>query len=195
MATSNDINTGSIDTAYPVAGQDNDSQGFRDNFSNIKQALDNAKSALATVEGTAPSKQSANDFNDNIISKAIFRDTAMAAPSAETIAGETNVDYQSGHYRRLILTTEKNDTNTVVVTNWAPAEGLGHMMLEVRSNNTNQKFLNFSTPTGNILTDATNLNLSSDFDLTDTDARYIFEVWSPDQGSNIFIYYVGAFKS
>ena len=52
MATSNDINTGSIDTAYPVAGQDNDSQGFRDNFSNIKQALDNAKSALATVEGT-----------------------------------------------------------------------------------------------------------------------------------------------
>ena len=57
-----------------------------------------------------------------------------------------------------------------------------------------QKFLNFSTPTGNILTDATNLNLSSDFDMADAGAKYIFEVWSPDQGANIFIYYVGAFK-
>jgi len=193
MATSNDINTGSIDTAYPVAGQDNDSQGFRDNFSNIKQALDNAKSAISTIESTAPTTQASNDFNDNVISKAIFRDTAWSAPSAETVTGETNVDYQSGHYRRLILTTEKSDTNTVVITNWAPAEGLGHMVLEVRSNNTNQKFLNFSTPSGNILTDANNLNLSSDFDMTNANAKYIFEVWSPDQGANIFIYYVGEF--
>lgn len=194
MATSNDINTGSIDTAYPVAGQDNDSQGFRDNFSNIKQAIDNAKSAIAGIETTAPTTQGANDFNDNVISKSIFRDTAWSAPSAETIAGETNVDYQSGHYRRLILTTEKSDTNTIVVTNWAPAEGLGHMILEVRSNNTNQKFLNFSTPSGNILTDSTNLDLSSDFDMTDTNAKYIFEIWSPDQGANIFVYYKGKFN-
>ena len=28
-----------IDQAYPIAGQDNDSQGFRDNFKNIYQAL------------------------------------------------------------------------------------------------------------------------------------------------------------
>ena len=193
MATSNDINTGGIDTAYPVAGQDNDSQGFRDNFSNIKQAVDDAKSAIATLEGTAPSTQSDNDFNDNVISKVILRDSALKAPSAETLAGETNVDYTAGHYRRLICTTEKPDTNTVVIQNFAPAEALSHMMLEVRSNNTSQKFLNFSTPSGNILTDTSNLDLSSDFDMTDTNAKYIFEVWSPDQGANIFVYYKGKF--
>ena len=193
MATSNDINTGGIDTAYPVAGQDNDSQGFRDNFSNIKQAIDDAKSALSTLEGIAPSTQADNDFNDNKIKKAILQDTALAAPSAETLAGETNVDYTAGHYRRLICTTEKPDTNTVVIQNFAPAEALSHMMLEVRSNNTSQKFLNFSTPSGNILTDTSNLDLSSDFDMTDTNAKYIFEVWSPDQGANIFVYYKGKF--
>lgn len=194
MATSNDINTGGIDTAYPVAGQDNDSQGFRDNFSNIKQAIDSAKSAISTLEGTSPSTQGDNDFNDNTISKVILRDSAFAAPSAETLAGETNVDYTSGHYRRLICTTEKPDTNTVVIQNWAPAEGLGHMILEVRSNNTNQKFLNFSTPSGNILTDTANLDLTSDFDMTDTNAKYMFEIWSPDQGANIFVYYKGKFN-
>ena len=196
MATSNDINTGGIDTAYPVAGQDNDSQGFRDNFSNIKQAIDSAKSAISTLEGTSPSTQGDNDFNDNTISKVILRDSAFAAPSAETLAGETTVDYTSGHYRRLICTTEKPSTNTVVVQNWGPANALSHMTLEVRSNNTSQKFLNFSTPSGNILTDSTNLNLTSDFDMTDGNntTKHIFDLWSPDQGANIFIYYKGKFE-
>ena len=193
MATSNNINTGGIDTAYPVAGQDNDSQGFRDNFANIKQAIDDSKSAISTLEGTAPSTQGDNDFNDNEISKVVLRDSALKAPSAETLAGETNVDYTAGHYRRLICTSEIGETNTVVIQNFAPAEALSHMMLEVRSNNTNQKDLNFSTPSGNILTDTSNLDLSSDFRLTDTNAKYMFEVWSPDQGANIFVYYKGKF--
>jgi len=196
MATSNDINTGGIDSLYPVAGQDNDSQGFRDNFSNIKTAIDSAKSAISTIEGTAPSKQADNDFNDNTISKVILQDSGLAAPSAETLAGETNVDFTAGHYRRLICTTEKPSTNTVVVQNWGPSNALSHMTLEVRSNNTSQKFLNFSTPSGNILTDSTNLNLTSDFDMTDGNntTKHIFDLWSPDQGANIFIYYKGKFE-
>ena len=92
MTTSNNINTGGIDPLYPVAGSDNDSQGFRDNFKQIQDALNASKTAIATLEGTSPSTQGSNDFNDNLITKAIFRDTAMSAPSAETLAGETNVD-------------------------------------------------------------------------------------------------------
>ena len=190
------INDTGVNKNYPIAGQDNDSQGFRDNFSNIKTAIDSAKSAISTIEGTAPSKQADNDFNDNTISKVILQDSGLAAPSAETLAGETNVDFTAGHYRRLICTTEKPSTNTIVVQNWGPANALSHMTLEVRSNNTSQKFLNFSTPSGNILTDSTNLNLSSDFDMTDGNntTKHIFELWSPDQGANIFIYYKGKFE-
>ena len=189
------INYTNIDETYPVAGQDNDSQGFRDNFQNIKTALNTAATEITSLQDDTPSKTADNDFNDNTIKKTIFQDTAWSAPSAETISTETNVDFTAGHYRRLILTAEKPDQNVVVVTNWAPAESVGHMMLEVRSNNSNQKLLNFSTPSGNILTDSSNLNLSSGFDMTDSDAKYVFEIWSPDQGANIFIYYYGAFKS
>ena len=35
-----------IDQTFPVAGQDNDSQGFRDNFSNIKTSLTKVKADL-----------------------------------------------------------------------------------------------------------------------------------------------------
>ena len=38
MAIQN-INVNNIDGSFPVAGQDNDTQGFRDNFTNIKTAL------------------------------------------------------------------------------------------------------------------------------------------------------------
>jgi len=42
MASS--ITADNIDANYPVAGQDNNSQGFRDNFNLIKNSLVAAKS-------------------------------------------------------------------------------------------------------------------------------------------------------
>jgi hypothetical protein len=38
------INYVNVDESFPVAGQDNDSQGFRDNFATIKSSLASAKS-------------------------------------------------------------------------------------------------------------------------------------------------------
>src|SRR6056300_243237 len=118
------INYTNIDENYPVAGQDNDSQGFRDNFQNIETALNTASTEITTLQNDTPSLTGDNDFNDKTVKKVIFQDTAMSAPSAETISTETNVDYTAGHYRRLILTAEKNDTNNVVITNWSPAESM-----------------------------------------------------------------------
>ena len=51
------INTTQININYPIAGQDNDTQGFRTNFQTIKTALDTASSeigALQTVSGNYP---------------------------------------------------------------------------------------------------------------------------------------------
>ena len=40
--TTSSSNIGTINADYPVAGQDNDSQGFRDNFTKVKTELTNA---------------------------------------------------------------------------------------------------------------------------------------------------------
>lgn len=50
--TSN-INFASIDADYPIAGQDNDSQGFRDNFSSIKTSLQYAKDEIEELQAKA----------------------------------------------------------------------------------------------------------------------------------------------
>ena len=44
MASS--ISVTQIDATYPVAGQDNDSQGFRDNFNQIKTQLTTASTEI-----------------------------------------------------------------------------------------------------------------------------------------------------
>ena len=44
------INTGIIDTTYPVAGQDNDSQGFRDNFTNTNANFEVAKDEIEELQ-------------------------------------------------------------------------------------------------------------------------------------------------
>lgn len=51
------INATNIDITYPVAGQDNDTQGFRTNFTNIQNNLATAASeitALQTSVASAP---------------------------------------------------------------------------------------------------------------------------------------------
>ena len=44
--------TNLIDTGFPVAGVDNDSQGFRNNFSRIKTSLENAEGRIDTLESS-----------------------------------------------------------------------------------------------------------------------------------------------
>lgn len=44
------IDTSFIDTGFPVQGQDNPSQGFRDNFSQIVIALDTAKEEINSLQ-------------------------------------------------------------------------------------------------------------------------------------------------
>jgi hypothetical protein len=44
------INSNNIDITYPIAGQDNDTQGFRDNFRNIKNNLNTARQEISELQ-------------------------------------------------------------------------------------------------------------------------------------------------
>ena len=59
-----------IDATYPVAGVDNDTQGFRDNFSIIKTGLSTAGSEISTLQSTTAKINASNNFNGTNISAA-----------------------------------------------------------------------------------------------------------------------------
>ena len=58
------INPNNIDGSYPVAGQDNNSQGFRDNFTNIKVNFQYAEEEI-------------NDLETNVLLKAALTGTTL----------------------------------------------------------------------------------------------------------------------
>jgi hypothetical protein len=64
------IVTSTLDEDFPVAGQDNDSQGFRDNFSVIKTGLETAASEISVLQETTAKlgSEENNDFLGGIIS-------------------------------------------------------------------------------------------------------------------------------
>ena len=50
---SSNINPSNINGSYPIAGQDNDSQGFRDNFTNIRTNLTYAQKEIEDLQNKA----------------------------------------------------------------------------------------------------------------------------------------------
>ena len=67
------INPNNIDGAYPVAGQDNNSQGFRDNFTNIKVNFQYAEDEINDLDTNGVLKAALtgqaldNNMNNNTI--------------------------------------------------------------------------------------------------------------------------------
>jgi hypothetical protein len=72
------INSSNINGAYPIAGQDNDSQGFRDNFTNIKNNLKAAAEEITALQSSVVFKKPlqgtitvANDFAGTVMTGAV----------------------------------------------------------------------------------------------------------------------------
>ena len=102
------INFASINENFPVAGQDNDTQTFRDNFDSIKTALSTAKTEITALEGNgdidsgAARRDADNNFNGNLIQNATFLNNVETVNPAQNFdVGTTTytLDYANGAYQ------------------------------------------------------------------------------------------------
>lgn len=104
------INPNNIDTTYPVAGQDNDSQGFRDNFTNIKTNFEYAETEIDDLQSKVLLKSAltggslSNDMAGALISSAKYQDFRQTRVAIGTVSsGTVTVDYSAGHYQTVTL--------------------------------------------------------------------------------------------
>lgn len=93
------INTNSLNQNYPVAGVNNDTQGFRDNFTNIKNNLNTAATEITDLQNKAVVKSALtnstvnNDMANTLISNALvrsFRASTYNIGNNVTTDGEQN---------------------------------------------------------------------------------------------------------
>lgn len=102
-----DIDNTSIDETYPVAGKDNDSKGFRDNFQTIKNNFTAAKNEITALQNNTAKKNAANDFNWNVIQQATFSECGEVLYNGTSVGSATDstllVQYANGPLQKFEL--------------------------------------------------------------------------------------------
>jgi hypothetical protein len=99
---SSNINPASIDGNYPVAGQDNDSQGFRDNFTNVKTNLTFAKNEITDLQDKVLLKSalSGQILNNDMQYSVMYRPQIKAGTESfvdhSSQIGQVSIDYSAG---------------------------------------------------------------------------------------------------
>lgn len=130
------INPNNIDTAYPVAGQDNNTQGFRDNFTFIKNNFSAAASEITALQNTSAVKGSAavNDFAGGLIYNAKVQDLAATTVNLGSVSGTVTINYAAGHYQQ--MSTSGSLTLAFSESSWPTSGQYGFVRLEITVNNT-----------------------------------------------------------
>jgi hypothetical protein len=127
------INPNNVDGTYPIAGQDNDSQGFRDNFTNIKSNFSFAKSEIEDLTSKVVLKSALtgttlnNEFSDALLSGAKIKDFSETRYDLGTTSGTITLNHVNGHYQ----TVTTSGSITVAFSNLPTAGALGRIRLEV----------------------------------------------------------------
>jgi len=128
------INTNGIDAEYPVPGQNNSSQGFRDNFTQIKNNLDIAGDEITDLQNNVVVKQALenvpidNNMANTLISNAAiqnFRSTVFNLGSA--LSGRVVVDTTLGD----TFTGVVSGNTTLEFAKWAPDNTERHINLRL----------------------------------------------------------------
>jgi hypothetical protein len=131
------INPNNIDGTYPVAGVDNDSQGFRSNFTNIKNNFTYAKSEITDLQNKAVLKSALtgtsldNNFAGALISSAEIKDLRETRYDFGSISGTVTLNHANGHYQQ--ATTSGNISLTF--SNLPAAGKVGRIRFEVAVTN------------------------------------------------------------
>jgi hypothetical protein len=118
------INPNNIDGQYPVAGQPNNTQGFRDNFTNIKTNFQTAATEITDLENKGVFKAALtgttldNNMADNLIYAVKLQDVSYTYVQQTATAGAIPIDYSAGQYQLVAPTANVS----LSFSNW-PASG------------------------------------------------------------------------
>jgi hypothetical protein len=192
-----------IDELFPIAGQDNESAGFRDNFTAIKDSLEYTKDNLDTLSTTTVKKSEANVFDTSASLERVklVRHSEQVSASGSAIIQATGqeVSYNLGAYHSIVLGNVTGGGSIINIDlKDFPVAASGEqgryaklrLNVVLGSGVTVAKTLTFSNQSGSIRYDGSwPVTLS----ITSQTQPIAVEFWSYDGGQSIFAKYLGTF--
>jgi len=189
---SNIIST-TIDDTYPVAGVDNDTQGFRDNFNIIKTGLATANTEITNLQDNTAKTNETTTFNNNTISNVNLLSSSKET-AVSNVLGETalTLSFNTAHYFRL---TNINNAITVSFDDWPEIDNFAEMVVHFSGNGSGTQGVTFASPgAADILTDNSGAWTNRTINVpASADQSIAIRAWTYNNGSTVFMQYLGQF--
>jgi hypothetical protein len=132
------VNPNNIDGSYPVAGQDNDSQGFRDNFTNIRNNFTFSKAEIEDLQNKVVLKSAllnttlSNDFAGNAIVNPTLTSYRETYNNIGSASGSVTINFVNGNFQKLTMSG-----STTLVFSFPANSANQYASIKLWINNTN----------------------------------------------------------
>lgn len=184
------INYNIIDGTYPVAGQDNSSQGFRDNFTNIKNNFESAYEEITDLQNKVILASPLNNgtFNNNLQGNLITNAQMQGIREkyfnvGNAVSGSVSVNFDTGTFQTMTL-----DGSTTIsgFTGFAPTNGsFARIVLQIIVANSAHTVTMPASVTKAY--DIAGYNTSSRVLTFDGPGTYTYEVGTIDGGTSFYL--------
>jgi hypothetical protein len=200
------INFIDIDPDFPVSGQDNESQGFRDNFSLIRSALQVAQGEITDLQQKSLLKTnlSGQSLDNNMNGNSVIN--LKLASYVETVYGSTSsidsnpsiegttVDFEFGHYHHYVV----GGNITFRLSSWPlyTDASVAKIRIELVSKDAgayNVSFNSSVTPGGSSGTIKFDQSWPEELTVDSPTDPVIVEFWSRNGGATVYAKYLGKF--
>ena len=192
-----EIISGTIDGTYPVAGVDNDTQGFRDNFTIIKTGLATAKSEIDTLETSTAKLNASNDFLGSDVTNANFSLNTEKYHNIGTVITGQNISFLNGHYQSATINLDEG-TSTInfALADWPDRDHVAKMTVQLFGNDT-AKTVTFNIEGGGTIkynADYPRVDGAASVTVDSSTDPIIIDFWTYSQGTIVYAEYRGRFE-
>ena len=196
------INYSAINTSYPVAGQDNNSQGFRDNFTAIANGLSTAKTEISAIQQNAVLTQdlatSSTPVVNNLLGSSIsFGLHSQFNPVFYNLGNVSSsgalININNGPVQQVRLT----GSATLTFSNWGTAGSYSAVKLILLGDQSAIRTATLATVNSGVMRTATGWSGSTSPITVTLGTGNLFEVieaWSVDGGAHVYLKNVGEYS-
>ena len=188
-----------INIAYPIAGQDNDSQGFRDNFNNINESFITAAEEISDLQSKAllitplvGTTSTNNDFAGAVVKNVVLQGERVQTINhlLNPVGGVVTIDPTASTYQKYSVSSA-----TSFVVSW-PTNSLNilnKLTLELSKDSTlTNVTVTFVPPQGGSIKTDSNVGLSLPLNITQASpAISLYEIFTTDGGFTSYLRYLG----
>jgi hypothetical protein len=191
----------SIDATYPVAGRDNDSQGFRDNFTTIKSALTQTGNLVEDLEtkvllkaSLADNTEVDNDLEGSSINNGYYNNFwgFGYVDDTDRSGSDNNINVSAGSIQQFRVVANAGFT----FIDWPRPPGaattpnyFGIIRVHLIKGGAGDYTVTLSTAQGDVVLE----NGFPALVLSDTSAHRVIEAWTYNGGDTVFVRNIGTF--